>query len=154
MNNKRVDVALLILRLGVGPIACFYGAQKLFGAFHGSGYHGTIGFMDHMGIPPVLAILAMCAEFFGGLGIFLGCLTGLAAFGFACTMAVATYFNWTRPGLVQTVFTSPGPNDPPQLFFSLVLFVAAVAIMVMGGGTYSLDRLIFSRKARKGPRVK
>ena len=112
------DVAVLILRLGIGLIATYYGAQKALGIFGGPGIHGTIGFMEgKMGIPPVFAILAICGEFLGGLGMIFGVLTSVAAFGFACVMVVATYENWKTPDLIQSVFTHPGPEDASKMFF-------------------------------------
>lgn len=157
MNGKRADVALLILRLGIGAVAMYYGSQKMFGAFNGPGVHGTIGYMKQAyGFPPVMAILAMCGEFLGGLGMFVGFLTSIAAFGFACTMAVATYENWQKPGLFQAVFVTGNPDEASKMYYPLVLFVAALAIMIMGGGAFSLDNRLFRRapKGQKGPRPK
>ena len=154
MSGKRVDAAVLILRVAVGLIAMYYGSQKMFGLFHGPGVQGTIQYMEKAySIPPVFAILAMCGEFFGGLGMVFGFLTNIAAFGFACTMAVATFENWKTPGLIQTVFTSPTPEDPSKVFFSFVLFFGALAVMLIGGGAYSLDSRFFGKKApQKGAR--
>ena len=55
-------------------------------------------------IPAPLAFLAIAAEFFGGLGLILGFLTRIAAFGIAMNMVVAIamvhrafgfFMNWT-----------------------------------------------------------
>jgi len=42
-----------------------------------------------MHIPAIFAFLAIAAEFFGGLGLILGLLTRVAAFGIAVNMLVA-----------------------------------------------------------------
>lgn len=60
------DAAKLILRLPVGIVFVFHGAQKLFGAFGGHGIQGFAKFLGSMGIPyPELnAWLAGGSEFF------------------------------------------------------------------------------------------
>src|SRR5580698_11448483 len=79
-----------ILRLVLGVIFFAHGAQKMLGWFGGPGFSGTMGmFTGYMHIPAPLAFLAMAAEFLGGLGLILGFLTRIAAFGIAVNMVVA-----------------------------------------------------------------
>ncbi|MBI5418530.1 MAG: DoxX family protein [Deltaproteobacteria bacterium] len=67
-----------------------HGAQKALGWFGGYGLAGTMGFFTQkMGIPAVFAALAIAAEFLGSIGLFVGFLTRVAAFGIFCVMAVA-----------------------------------------------------------------
>ncbi|MEZ0326597.1 MAG: DoxX family protein, partial [Fimbriimonas sp.] len=87
---SRVDVGLLILRIGLGLLFLFYGSQKMFGVFGGKGYSAQVESFISDGIPPLLAHLAILAEFMGGLAILLGFFTPLAACTLACVMAVAT----------------------------------------------------------------
>jgi putative oxidoreductase len=146
--NARYDIALLILRVGIGLIAMYYGSQKLFGVFGGQGIQGTIeGMKSHFGIPPIFAILAMCGEFFGGLGMLVGALTPVAAFGLACTMAVATFENWKTPGVASSLFENS--KNAEHLYFTVVIFVATVAIMIMGAGSFSIDSRLF-RGGKRG----
>jgi len=146
----RFDFALLILRVGVGLIAMFYGAQKLFGVFGGSGIHGTIAFMKNVfHIPLPLAILAMVGEFFGGLGMIVGALTPLAAFGFACTMAVATYENWVGHNLTEVILAKPSPAQASEAFYTVSLFLGAVTIMIAGAGKLSVDAKLFRKGGGK-----
>ena len=82
--------ATLILRLVLGVVFLAHGAQKLLGWFGGPGFSGTMGmFTGYLHIPAPLAFLAIAAEFFGGLGLILGFLTRIAAFGIAVNMLVA-----------------------------------------------------------------
>jgi putative oxidoreductase len=46
-------------------------------------------FTQQMHIPAVFAFLAICAEFLGGIGLILGAMGRVAAFGIACPMVVA-----------------------------------------------------------------
>src|SRR6266550_4436127 len=92
------DIATTILRLALGVIFFAHGAQKMLGWFGGYGFTGTMGFLTGaMHIPAPLAFLAIAAEFFGGLGLMLGFLTRIAAFGIAATMVVAI-------GMVHSTF--------------------------------------------------
>src|SRR5712672_4717021 len=84
------DPATLILRLVLGVVFFAHGAQKLLGWFGGPGFSGTMGmFTGYLHIPAPLAFLAIAAEFFGGLGLILGFLTRIAAFGISVNMLVA-----------------------------------------------------------------
>src|SRR5271163_413327 len=79
-----------ILRLVLGVVFFAHGAQKMLGWFGGNGFSGTMGFFTGaMHIPAPLAFLAIAAEFFGGIGLILGFLTRVAAFGITMNMLVA-----------------------------------------------------------------
>src|SRR5438132_14112366 len=99
------DGALTILRLMLGVVFFAHGSQKMLGWFGGYGLSGTMHFFtDVMHIPAPFAFLAIAAEFFGGIGLILGLLTRVAAFGIFCNMVVAVamihhqfgfFVNWT-----------------------------------------------------------
>src|ERR1700687_916327 len=84
------DWASTILRLTLGVVFFYHGAQKALGWFGGYGFNGTMGFFtQQLGIPAPFAFLAIMAEFLGGLGLIVGFLTRIAAFGVFCNMLVA-----------------------------------------------------------------
>src|SRR3974390_1033049 len=84
------NTATAILRLVLGVVIFAHGAQKVLGWFGGFGFSGTMGFFTNtMHIPAPFAFLAIAAEFFGGLGLIIGFLTRIAAFGIAVNMLVA-----------------------------------------------------------------
>lgn len=98
------DPVLTVVRLVLGVVFFAHGAQKMLGWFGGYGYSATMGFFEHNGIPAVFAFLAIAAEFFGGIGLLLGLLSRVAAFGITCNMLVAIatihhrfglFMNWT-----------------------------------------------------------
>ena len=86
------NLDLMILRLVLGVIFFAHGAQKMLGWFGGYGFSGTMNFFTQMmHIPAPLAFLAICAEFFGGLGLIVGLLGRVAAFGISMNMLVAIF---------------------------------------------------------------
>jgi putative oxidoreductase len=96
-------------------------------------------FTGMMHIPAVFAFLAIAAEFLGGLGLILGLLTRVAAFGIFCNMIVAVamvhhqfgfFMNWT------------GGQKGEGYEYHLVLLAALVVLMIRGAGAASVDRLL------------
>jgi putative oxidoreductase len=149
-SDPRTNIGLLVLRLGIGLVITFYGCQKMFGLFGGHGYVATINtFTTAMNIPPLFAHLAIVAEFCGGLGILLGCLTPVAAFGVLCTMAFATYINASAPDALHALISTGNPADASKILYPLVIGFGAAAIMVMGAGSYSLDAKFFRRSGKR-----
>jgi putative oxidoreductase len=72
------NVPLGLVRLALGIVMFAHGCQKMLGWFGGAGFTATMaGFSHRFGAP--LAFLAICAEFFGGLGLIFGFLTRIAA---------------------------------------------------------------------------
>lgn len=151
-TNKLQSVGLLVLRVVVGLVMAYFGSQKLLGVFGGYGFQATLdAFEKNMGIPRLFGTLAIFAEFFGGLGIAAGVLTRVAAFGVACTMAVATFTHITEAGVLNQMFVTGGGTAAKDVFFPMVLFSGAVALLFIGGGSYTLDSLYLGKgkKAKK-----
>jgi putative oxidoreductase len=133
------DWSLTVLRLALGIVIFPHGLQKAFGWFGGAGFHGTMGFFTQGGIPVVFAFLAICAEFLGGLGLIVGLLSRIAAFGITCVMLVAVY----RVHLPNGFFMNWGGNQKGEGFeFHILAIGIALAIMMRGAGALSLDRLL------------
>src|ERR1700753_2712760 len=85
------DLALTLVRLVLGVVFFAHGAQKLLGWFGGYGFHGTIGFFEHVGMPAPVGFLIIITEFFGGLGLIVGLLTRIAALGIGVEMIGAIF---------------------------------------------------------------
>src|SRR5271154_2602189 len=88
--NTANDHTVALVRLVLGIIFFMHGAQKTLAWFGGYGFHSTMNFFSvELGIPAVFALLAIAAEFFGGIGLIVGFLSRIAAFGIAVDMLVA-----------------------------------------------------------------
>jgi putative oxidoreductase len=77
----------------LGVVFVFHGGQKLFGLFGGHGLGGMADFLDGLGVPVpmVSAVLAGCAEFFGGLALLCGFGVRIAVLPMVFTMLVASF---------------------------------------------------------------
>jgi putative oxidoreductase len=144
------DGATAIVRLVLGMIFFVHGAQKMLGWFGGYGFTGTMGFFTGvMHIPALFAFLAIAAEFFGGIGLIVGFLTRIAAFGIFANMIVAVamvhyqfgfFMNWT------------GTQKGEGFEYHLLVLAIAALLMIRGGGAASFDRILSSpaRDAARG----
>jgi putative oxidoreductase len=92
-----------------------------------------------MGIPGVFAFLAICAQFFGGLGLIVGLLARIAAFGIAVTMAVAVLKVHLAVGFFMNWY---GAQKGEGYEYHLLAVAIAILIMVKGAGALSIDRAI------------
>lgn len=123
------------LRITAGVIFAAHGAQKLFAWFGGYGLEGTGQWMASIGISPgyLMALMAGSAEFFGGLLLILGLLTRPASLVLAVTMLVAIFSVHINNGLFMS-------NNGFE--FGLALLAVTVALLIQGGGKYSIDQII------------
>jgi putative oxidoreductase len=134
------DAVLTILRLVLGIVFFFHGAQKMLGWFGGYGFSGTMNFFTHnMGIPAVFAFLAIAAEFFGSLGLILGLLARVAASGIVVNMVVAIAMVHHANGIFMNWF---GNQKGEGYEYHLLAIAIALAIVIRGAGAFSIDRLI------------
>jgi putative oxidoreductase len=135
------DVVSLILRLFLGVVFFPHGMQKLFaGWFGGYGFSGTLGwFTDTMHVPAVFAVCAILAEGLGSLGLLTGFLTRLSAFGIMMNMIVAVYMVHWQNGFFMNWF---GNQKGEGFEFHLLAIGIAIALIIRGGGKWSLDRVV------------
>ena len=144
------DRATAILRFVLGVIFFAHGAQKMLGWSGGYGFTGTMGFFTNvMHIPALFAFLAICAEFFGGLGLIFGFLTRFAALGVFSNMIVAIamvhgqfgfFMNWT------------GAQKGEGFEYHLLVLAVTTFLMIRGAGAASIDQML-SSPARQAART-
>jgi putative oxidoreductase len=140
--NTTNDPAITVLRLFFGVVFFVHGAQKTLGWFGGYGFSGTMGFFTQQAhIPAALAFLAICAEFLGGIGLLLGLLGRVAAFGIACNMVVAIAMVHRHFGFFANWY---GTQKGEGYEYHLLAIAIALAIMIKGSGAFSVDRALSS----------
>lgn len=140
ISDSTDSIALLLLRIPLGVIFIAHGSQMLLGLFGGAGLTATLKYFENsLGIHPVFTLLAIIAEFGGGIGILIGFLTRFSAFGIAATMTVAIVkVHWAHGFFLSS---SRGHG----IEYCLALLGMALALVVTGGGSWSFDRIILKR---------
>jgi len=124
------DVALLLLRIGLGSVFIVHGThkQRLWkvqpSAQMPAGMLNTLRFLS-------------IAEPAGALGVLLGFLTRFAAIGLALVMLGAIRLLITK---VNRKFTG---ENVAGWEFEYMLLLVAIALALLGGGKYALDRVVF-----------
>ena len=124
------DFALLVLRVGLGTIFIVHGTHKRRLWNVQPSEQMPVGFLR------TLRFLSI-AEPAGGLGVLVGFLTQLAALGLALVMLGALRFLITK---MHRKFTG---ENVAGWEFEFLLLIVAIALFVMGGGKFALDRLVF-----------
>ena len=124
------DPALFFLRVATGLVFFMHGWQKWEG-----GIDQTAGFLTSLQFPApdLFAVLLIGAEVIGGLALILGGFTRLAAKVTAIVSAVALLTVHVDQGF----FISDGGYE-----FILLILASCVALMVHGGGKWSLDNKV------------
>lgn len=122
------DIALLLLRVGIGAIFLVHGIEKR------KLWNAQPSERLPAGLLRTLRFLSI-AEPAGGLGVLAGFLTQPAALGLALVMLGAIRF--------KIVQMHRGFSGTDGWEFELLILVGAIALFVMGGGRFALDRLVF-----------
>ncbi len=133
-DRPAVDVSLLLVRAIVGVIFAAHGAQKLFGAFGGSGLADVVQTMGPMGYPVAIG------EFFGGLGLVVGFLGRFSAASLIIIMIGAINMVHGKNGF----FLSDGGFE-----YNLALIGLLASILIAGPGRFSIGRFLPLRKSAK-----
>jgi putative oxidoreductase len=126
----------LILRLTLAVVIFPHGAHKVFGWFGGYGFKGTMKYFADSGVPTVFAVLVMASELLGPLGLAVGLLARVAAFGIASVMIGAIIMVHWPHGFFMNWF---GNQKGEGFEYYLLALGIAIALIVGGAGVWSID---------------
>ncbi|HZU22119.1 MAG TPA: DoxX family protein [Terriglobales bacterium] len=130
--DRLQPLALLVLRCALGGIMVAHGFPKLFRG----GMAADVHLVQSIGLPGWMAYLSAGTEFFGGLLLIVGLLTRVASLAVCINMLVAIFKVHLKNG-----FTGQGNYQ-----FPLALAAMAFALICLGGGPISVDRLFGGRR--------
>ena len=133
------DIGLFIARISLGIVILPHGLQKLLGLFGGAGFSGTVDFFVGSGLPSAVAILIIIAESFGALGLILGFLSRLAAFGITLIMLGAIFMVHIQNGFFMNWF---GNQAGEGFEYHLLALGLSFVVLIKGGGKWSVDNMI------------
>ncbi len=126
-----MDLAVLVLRLGLGVMFFSHGMQMAFGFWGGPGPNGFSKYLSGMGFAPAIfwAYLAAYTVLIGGLFLIAGFLTRFAAFSLLIFIVVAA----VKVHLSKGFFISNGGYE-----YNWVIAFACLTLMIVGGGKFSI----------------
>jgi putative oxidoreductase len=130
--------ATVPLRLATGIAFVGHGAQKVLGSFGGPGFAKFVSLpapFPFMRPAPLWMGAAAFAELVGGALILLGLFTRVGAFLVICVMVTAIF------GVLWPKFFAPEGMELAVAFLAM-----ALALLALGGGQASLDRMIAGRR--------
>ena len=131
--------SFVLLRLGLAVTFFFHSTQQIFGWFGGRGVKAHLAnWRDKHGIPVPIGALGLFIEFFGSFALLTGCLTRPFALGLAVFIAIAMLkSHWGHD-----FFLARRPGEASGIEYTLALFLMAMALLIGGGGAFSVDRLL------------
>lgn len=140
LMHTHAGFALLLVRFPLGLDMFVHGYQKV------THVPSTMRYFDGLGVPHFFAWLAIIAEFCGGLGLMIGLLSRIAAFGVGCTMTVAIFLRHLPYGYLMN-WHGALPFGTEGYEYHTLAIGMALAVMLAGAGALSLDRLCALRLA-------
>lgn len=129
-TSTGTDIALLVLRIGVGATMIQAGLRKAVD------FDTVVGFMEAGGwrLPGLAAFMVTASETLGGIGLVLGVLTPLAA-----TAVIAAMLDAWAVNVSGAAFWSEPFNVP------FLVAIGATALLFAGAGAYSVDARVATR---------
>lgn len=131
--------SFVVLRLGLAVTFFFHSTLHIFGWFGGRGAKGQLAnWRDKYGIPIPIGALGMLIEFFGWIALLSGFLTRPFALGLAVYIAIVILKAHWGHGF----FLARRPGEHSGIEYTMALFLMALALLIGGGGAFSVDRLL------------
>ena len=149
MKNKLVTTSTAwsttILRIVLGIVVFPHGAQKLLGWFGGYGFGGSMNyFTDTVGLPWIVGFIVIVLEFFGAIALILGFATRIIA---ALYIGIAIGIIFTS-SIQHGFFMNWFGNQGGEGYEYFLLWIGmAIALVITGGGKYSIDKLLLKTTA-------
>lgn len=144
------SAAPLIARVVLGVVMFPHGAQKMLGWFGGHGFSATMASLTGgMQLPAFLAFLVILAEFAGSLGLIVGLLSRVAAFGIGAMLVGAILMAHAGNGFFMNW---SGKQAGEGFEYHLLGLALALIVLIYGGGKASLDAMIAPKAPAKSRR--
>lgn len=134
MPDDAFNLAMLILRVGVGLVFLAHGVKHARGREKTTNWFASIGFK----YAPFQWLMSTATEIGAGLLLILGLLTSVAAAGVVSIMVVAFWTVHRAAGFFITAFMTEGVEVEGWEYVFTLAFTAS-AIAIAGPGDWSID---------------
>lgn len=139
-STDSTNWSLLISRLALGVVILPHGMQKALGSFGGYGFEATLGFFQSMGMPLIVGVLVILAEFVGAIGVILGAGTRFMAFSIFLTLGGAMILGGhVNNGFFMNWF---GAQAGEGIEYFILVLGLALSLIISGGGKLSVDSFV------------
>ena len=139
------DPVFTIIRLVLGLVFFAHGAQKMLGWFGGYGFADTLSAFSTSGMPVLLGLFVILTEFFGSVALICGAFARVASGAIALLMVGAIAMVHAQVGFYMNWF---GQQKGEGFEYHLLAIGLAVAVLVRGAGSFSIDGLLSKSTAR------
>lgn len=142
-STDKSSWSLMVSRLALGAVILPHGMQKALGLFGGYGFEGTVGGFVSMGLPALVAVLVILAEFAGSIGVILGLGTRFMSLSILMTMTGAMVLGGhVKNGFFMNWF---GNQAGEGMEYFILIIGLAIAVLIGGAGRFGVDNLISSK---------
>jgi putative oxidoreductase len=129
----------LMVRVPLGVIFIAHGGQNLFGWWDGPGLVQSIqAFQAYLGLPPVVTVFALFAQFYGGVLVLIGFVTRLAALLLAGLMVGAIWKVHLAHGFFMNWRMLADRGHGIEM--SVALLGMCLLLVCGGAGRFAIDR--------------
>jgi putative oxidoreductase len=133
------NIILTLIRIVLGVVIFPHGAQKLFGWFGGHGWNGSMNFFKNVvGVPYLLGALSILTESVLAIFLVAGLFTRVAALAILINMFVAATMHFKNGFFMNWYGNAKGEGYE----YHLLTFALSIALIIGGGGMFSLDMLL------------
>jgi len=134
------------LRLALGTILFAHGSRSMLGWFGGHGLGATMDALHAgYGLPHAVGFTVIAIQFFGSLMLLAGAATRLAALGVAGIFLGMILTAHLDHGFFMNWY---GTAEGEGYEYHLLVLGMAAALLLVGGGRLSVDRLLSGRSER------
>ena len=138
------NIGYFFARIALGAVILPHGLQKTLGMFGGGGFDKTVEAFVGMGMPAVVVYLIIAGESLGAVGLILGFLSRIAAFGIGLIMAGAIFMVHFQNGFFMNWFgkQEEGVCLGQGFEYHILAIGLALVVLIKGAGKWSIDHAI------------
>ena len=134
------NISVTVCRLTLALVFLPHGLQLAFGWFGGPGFSAAMAlFTDNLGLPVIVSLLVIMAQFVCGLALALGLASRFCAASLIIVMVGAIFITESEHGFFMSLLRA---RNGQGFEYHLLAIGLALSVVISGGGRFSVDRLL------------